>query len=485
MNWLQNVIIIIISFFLARIIIDANIHENLVNRLIRKSSSDLTSLVTAILFISYGLSLFFPNTIVVLSMIPVIKFILNNIREGEIKKTFTTNLILALIYGANIGGMGSLTGSPANIMYIAFIEAKNIPGRENVTFFSWLLFGIPATLVLVLISRTILKVGEKRGVELPQSGETEADSFPSASRKYIYFFFINMLIIILLTAAQFILKPAALWGRLNIIDLLLLVYLCLFILFAFVYPKGKKNLGQIIRNLVFLVVFLLFLPLIFLNETLKEIQVRLKRRQKGVEGKLDRVITNGIGTTWSLLFHERGPSVKEQNPRTFISINRLIYDLPFFGLLFMGLVVLVIYFLLKLGDNPATPQMDGHIFRFLNDLTNQTIPAITNLFLFLLVVVLISIFATELVNNTTVVLILFPIITQICLAMDLNPLFILMAVSIASTGAFMTPVATSVNAIAYASIQGVSLKRMLKLGFVLNLLSGLWITLLFHLINKF
>ena len=150
----------------------------------------------------------------------------------------------------------------------------------------------------------------------------------------------------------------------------------------------------------------------------------------------------------------------------------------------MGSVIFVIYLLLKWGDTAATPQMDGHIFQFLNSITNQTIPYITNLFLFLLVVVLISIFVTEVVNNTTVVLILFPIITQICIAMKLNPLFMLMAVSIASTGAFMTPVATSVNAIAYASIPGVSLRKMLKLGFILNLLSGLWITLLFHFISK-
>jgi sodium-dependent dicarboxylate transporter 2/3/5 len=250
------------------------------------------------------------------------------------------------------------------------------------------------------------------------------------------------------------------------------------------FPKKEKTPGQFARNLFFLLFFLLLLPLIFLNETLKEIQVRLKLRPKGADTKLDRLVRRSLDYTWYPLFREKGPPLKEQNPRTYISINRLIYDLPFFGLLFMGLVVLVIYFLLKLGDNPATPQMDGHIFRFLNDITNQTIPYITNLFLFLLVVVLLSIFVTEVVNNTTVVLILFPIITQICLAMDLNPLFLLMAVSIASTGAFMTPVATSVNAIAYASIAGVSLRRMLKLGFILNLLSGVWITLLFHFINK-
>ena len=301
MNWLQNLIIIIISFLLARVIIDANIHENLVSRLIRKSSSDLASLVTAILFISYSLSLFFPNTIVVLSMIPVIRYIINKIKDGETKNIFTTNLILALIYGANIGGMGSLTGSPANIMYIAFIEAKNIPGKENITFFSWLLFGIPATLVLVFISRSILRFSERKKIELPTIEQKETEVEINRSKKYVSFFFANMVVIILLTAGQFIFKPAAISGKLNLIDLLLLTYLFLFIFFAFILPRGRKNPVQFVRNLVFLVLFLIFLPLVFVNETLKEIQLRFKSRQKGSRSKLDLFITASLNSIWSFL----------------------------------------------------------------------------------------------------------------------------------------------------------------------------------------
>jgi di/tricarboxylate transporter len=44
---------------------------------------------------------------------------------------------------------------------------------------------------------------------------------------------------------------------------------------------------------------------------------------------------------------------------------------------------------------------------------------------------------TEFINNTTVVFIMFPLVLKIATAADLNPLFFLLAVSTAASGAFM------------------------------------------------
>ena len=52
---------------------------------------------------------------------------------------------------------------------------------------------------------------------------------------------------------------------------------------------------------------------------------------------------------------------------------------------------------------------------------------------------------------------------------------LMLAVSLASTCAFMTPVATPVNALAFGGIGGVSLGRFMKNGLLMNLLSAVWI----------
>lgn len=487
MNWLQNSIIVVTCFLMARMIIDAGIHHYLVRKLMSRSQTTISALVTGSLLVSYFLSLFFPNTIVILSLIPIIKFILQGIKEHEIKTKISTHLSLALIYGANIGGMGSLTGSPLNLVYVGYIEVYRVEGRGDITFFSWLLLGIPATLVLILISRFILKIGEmdfplkdQLNADLPGVVPPRAASF----RKYYLFFIFNIFFIILLSALQFFYKPQAVIAGLNIIDILLLTYLLVFLFFAFIFPRRPRFLRKYKMNLLFLLLFLILFPFIFIIETVKELRQRFRlQRGKWVQ-PFENNCNRAFRGTWHYFFRESIEGLESRNPNAFVSLNRLVYDLPFLGLVFMGLVLFFVFLLLKIGDNPETAQLDGYMVHFFEGLAAGIIPAHDQLFLFLLVIVFIGIFMTEFINNTTVVFIMFPLVLKIATAADFNPLFFLLAVSTAASGAFMTPIATSVNAIGYAGIEGVSLKRMVTLGFLLNMVSCLWLTCFFFLLNR-
>lgn len=491
MTWLQNLIIVVVCFLMARILIDAGIHHHLVRGLVSRSRATISSLITGALLISYFLSMFFPNAIVLLSLIPIIKFILENIKEENIRKKLSTPLALALIYGANIGGMASLIGSPLNLVYVGYIELYRIPGRENITFFSWLLLGIPATLGLIFISRWILKIGEKDSL-IPFSDQGEGPSLKVETRtmkKYVLFFGVNILFIILLTAAQFFFKPGKIFAALNIIDVILLVYLSGFLFFSFIFPRrgssGKRTPLKYKKNSVFLLMFVVFFPLVYIVETLKEVRSRLKiKRWKWVQ-RVDDMLSRSFNRTWYAFFKEDFQDyLQSRNKNAFVSINRLIYDLPFMGLLFMGLVIVFIFLVLTIGDNPGTPKLDGYVFQFFEHLAADIIPGDNQSFLFLLGIAFIAIFMTEFINNTTVVLIMFPLVLQMTRAAHLNPLFFLLAVSTAASGAFMTPIATPVNAIGYASIEGVSLKQMIKLGFILNFASALWVTGFFYLLTR-
>jgi sodium-dependent dicarboxylate transporter 2/3/5 len=92
------------------------------------------------------------------------------------------------------------------------------------------------------------------------------------------------------------------------------------------------------------------------------------------------------------------------------------------------------------------------------------------------VVVLVTIFATEVLNNTTVSTVLFPLSVAIARRAAIDPLLLMLAVSLASTCAFMTPVATPVNALAFGGVGKVSLRTFVKNGAVVNVLAALWIT---------
>lgn len=84
-----------------------------------------------------------------------------------------------------------------------------------------------------------------------------------------------------------------------------------------------------------------------------------------------------------------------------------------------------------------------------------------------LLVVVVTIFATELTSNTATLAAMLPVVGALSLAAGLPPLQLAFAASIAASMAFMLPIATPPNAVAYAAGQ-VPLATMARIGLWLN-----------------
>jgi sodium-dependent dicarboxylate transporter 2/3/5 len=90
-------------------------------------------------------------------------------------------------------------------------------------------------------------------------------------------------------------------------------------------------------------------------------------------------------------------------------------------------------------------------------------------------VVLIVIFLTEVTSNTATASLLVPVIGAFALAVQIHPYYLMVAVAIAASFAFMLPVATPPNAIVFSSRQ-ITIPQMAKAGIWLNLLGSIVIT---------
>ena len=88
------------------------------------------------------------------------------------------------------------------------------------------------------------------------------------------------------------------------------------------------------------------------------------------------------------------------------------------------------------------------------------------------VVVLIALmlFLTELMSNVALVAVLAPVVAGIALGLDIPIIHLLIPVTIASSCAFMLPMATPPNAIVFASGY-IEVKDMVRAGIWLNLIS--------------
>jgi sodium-dependent dicarboxylate transporter 2/3/5 len=105
------------------------------------------------------LSMWISNTATVLMMIPVAGAIL----EQDKDKSFMRALLLGLAYSASIGGMGTLVGTPPNIVFSGVFREET--GRE-VGFASWMLIGIPVVIILVPMAWFFLTHKLSKGSEL-------------------------------------------------------------------------------------------------------------------------------------------------------------------------------------------------------------------------------------------------------------------------------------------------------------------------------
>jgi len=90
-------------------------------------------------------------------------------------------------------------------------------------------------------------------------------------------------------------------------------------------------------------------------------------------------------------------------------------------------------------------------------------------------IVLIMTFLTEVTSNTASTQMLLPVLAATAKALNINVLLLILPATIAASCAFMLPIGTPPNAIVFASGR-VSLMRMARTGFLLNLIAVLFIT---------
>lgn len=102
--------------------------------------------------------------------------------------------------------------------------------------------------------------------------------------------------------------------------------------------------------------------------------------------------------------------------------------------------------------------------------------AVPVLLVFLLVIASVN-FLTEITSNLATASMILPILAAMAVSLNLSPMALMVSAILASSCAFMLPVATPPNAVVFSSGR-IKMTEMVKTGFILNLLSVLLIFIL-------
>ena len=136
------------GFLIATGMVKWNLHKRLALIIINVVGTSPLRLVAGFMAATAFLSMWVSNTATTLMMLPVgmsvIALVDEHSSDAKARLHFSIVLLLAIAYGASIGGMGTLVGTPPNAFMAGFFLEQY--GFE-ISFAGWLLVGLPMVAV--------------------------------------------------------------------------------------------------------------------------------------------------------------------------------------------------------------------------------------------------------------------------------------------------------------------------------------------------
>jgi solute carrier family 13 (sodium-dependent dicarboxylate transporter), member 2/3/5 len=129
------------GFILAEAAARTGLDRTLAGLVFRAAGTKASAVLVAAMGITFMLSMFMSNTATAAMMIAVVMPLLRTLPAGH---PFRPALPLGIAVSANLGGMGTLVGTPPNAIAAGFISRA---GAE-LSFLDWMLLGLPPALCL-------------------------------------------------------------------------------------------------------------------------------------------------------------------------------------------------------------------------------------------------------------------------------------------------------------------------------------------------
>ena len=120
-----------------------SLHKRIALYIIRRVGTSPQALILGFMLATAFLSMWVSNTATAVMMLPVALSVVTLAEEGteeRMHRRFAVVLLLCVAYGANIGGMGTLVGTPPNAFMAAFFESEY---GFQISFARWLVVGLP------------------------------------------------------------------------------------------------------------------------------------------------------------------------------------------------------------------------------------------------------------------------------------------------------------------------------------------------------
>ncbi|MGY6561292.1 MAG: SLC13 family permease [Luteibaculaceae bacterium] len=138
------------GFLLARASVKAGVDGLIASKLLKPFLANPIRLLMGVMLITAVFSMWMSNTATTAMMLSLLAPILIQLTDD---KNFAKALILAVPFGANIGGLGTPVASPPNAVAVGYLEKLGY----SISFTQWVAAAIVPTILMLLIAFFLLK----------------------------------------------------------------------------------------------------------------------------------------------------------------------------------------------------------------------------------------------------------------------------------------------------------------------------------------
>lgn len=245
----NSAIYLILGGFLVALAMERwNLHKRIAYSVVVRAGGRPRLLVLGMMSATAFISLWASNTSTTLMMIPVALSVAHLVapepdQASDDQRNFAAAIVCCVAFGATIGGLGTIVGTPTNALAVGFMRANYGIG---ISFTQWLTFGIPTVLVLLPLAWLALlrALPFRLGTQVAAGKAVEqalADLGPVTTTEK------RVAIVFALTASAWIFRPLLLdlpgLGRLNDTAIAVFAGLALFLI-----PSGASDGGALLRG---------------------------------------------------------------------------------------------------------------------------------------------------------------------------------------------------------------------------------------------
>jgi sodium-dependent dicarboxylate transporter 2/3/5 len=152
--YVNNIIFLFVGGFIIALAMEKwNLHRRIALSIIRVVGSSPPRLILSFMAASAFLSMWISNTATTIMMVTIGLAIIGEQESAHGRprtRRLSAGLLLAIAYGASIGGISTIVGTPPNLFFVRIFE-NTFPAAEPIGFGQWMLLGVPVSAIMLLL----------------------------------------------------------------------------------------------------------------------------------------------------------------------------------------------------------------------------------------------------------------------------------------------------------------------------------------------